>query len=106
MLNGKFSQPYSQYPVQGVSVQDQLAPDLNRFVILLLQHATAKFEFYCFAGKFNVNISHEMGSFISNDHQPIPKYSDILKKKMNMSLQRRTAERAEEAQQKVAKKQN
>ena len=34
-----------------MSVQDQLAPYLNRFVILLQEHAIAKLEFSCLQEK-------------------------------------------------------
>ena len=88
-----------------MSVQELIAPYLNRFVILFNQIATAKLEFSCAEGKVNVNIFHELEAI----RQPLPTtplvkkagYNEVLKKNLKASqlkiLQRRAASHAEEA---------
>ena len=44
-----------------MSIAANLAPYLNRFVILLRQNSVAKLELGCQNGKLTVNISHVMG---------------------------------------------
>ena len=101
-----------------MSVQELIAPYLNRFVILLNQNATAKLEFSCAEGKVQVNIFHDLGvpKPIHVPGPPVKKagYNEVLKKNLKTSqlnrLKRRAAARAEEAktetlkQNKVAEK--
>jgi hypothetical protein len=94
-----------------MSVQELIAPYLNRFVILFNQIATAKLEFSCAEGKVNVNIFHELEAI----RQPLPTtplvkkagYNEVLKKNLKASqlkrLQRRAAAHAEEAKAEEAK---
>ena len=86
-----------------MSVQELIAPYLNRFVILFNQNATAKLEFSCAEGKVNVNIFHELEAI----RQPLPTTPLVLKKNLKASqlkrLQRRAAARAEEAKAEEAK---
>jgi hypothetical protein len=88
-----------------MSLQDHIAPYLNRFVILFHQNATAKLELSCTDGKVNVNIHHELG-VIKQDLPPTAHvkktaYNEVLKKNMKPSqfnrLKRRAAARVEEA---------
>ena len=44
-----------------MSAQETFAPCLNRFTILLQQHATAVLDFKCKDGKITVNFFHELG---------------------------------------------
>ena len=44
-----------------MSSQEQLNPYLNRFTLLVQQHATAKLEFSCSDGKVTVNLFHDLG---------------------------------------------
>ena len=88
-----------------MSVQELIAPYLNRFLILFNQNANAKLELSCAEGKVNVNIFHELGVI----EQPLPPtppvkkagYNEVLKKNLKISplkrLQRRAAARADEA---------
>ena len=88
-----------------MSVQDHLAPNLNRFILLLNQNATAKFELTCSEGRISVNFSHDLGGvaqpFSQTNHVQRPGYNEVLKKNVPNSqfnrLQKRAAARAEEA---------
>ena len=87
-----------------MSVQELIAPYLNRFVIMFNQNATAKLEFSCAEGKVNVNILD-----LEAIRQPLPTtplvtkagYNEVLKKNLKASqlirLQRRAAALTEEA---------
>ena len=44
-----------------MSAQEKFAPYLNRFTILLQQHATAVHKLKCMDGKVIVNLCHELG---------------------------------------------
>ena len=97
-----------------MSVQDQISPYLNRFVALVKNRAIAKLELHCKNGSITVNISHELGEVEETVPETIakPSYTDILKRNVNVTqqkrLQRRAVARAEEAlkstkeQQKIA----
>ena len=86
-----------------MSVEAQLAPYLNRFVILLRHNSVAKLELTCNNGKLTVNISHDIGVVEQASPKPItpPSHNEVLKKNLNRSqtnrLQRRGADRAEKA---------
>ena len=84
-----------------MAVEAQLAPYLNRFVILLRQNSVAKLEISCSNGKLNVNISHDMGLVEQATPHPPPSYKEVLKKNLKRSqinrLQKRAAERADKA---------
>ena len=88
-----------------MSAEAYLAPNLNRFVILLRQNSTAKLELNCKSGQLKVNISHDIG-FVeeATTINPTNSYADMLKKNMKVSqlnrLKRRAAERAERAKEK------
>ena len=87
-----------------MSIQEQLAPYLNRFVILFHQNASAKLEFSCTNGKVSVNIMPGFGVVEKTvppkktDQQP---YNEVLKKNLkpsqNNRLQKRSSARAEQA---------
>ena len=71
-----------------MSVHDQLAPYLNRFVILLHQNAKAKLELSCEDGKVNVNINHDLGKVVNTTHHAVPSnpaYNDVMKNNVSMS---------------------
>ena len=97
-----------------MSVQDQISPYLNRLVALVKNRANAKLELHCKDGRITVNISHELGEVEETVPETIvkPSYTDILKRNVNVTqqkrLQRRAVARAEEAlkstkeQQKIA----
>ena len=88
-----------------MSVQEQIAPYLNRFVLLLNQNATVKLEINCKEGRVNVNMSHDLGNVAHPNplKVPVPKpgYNEVLKKNVPPSqiyrLQKRAAARAEQA---------
>ena len=87
-----------------MSVQDKLAPYLNRFVTLLNQNESAKLEFCCQNGKVTVNFLHEMGEVekaFTKDVKKTSQYSDVLKKNVKQlqsnRLHKRATIRAEEA---------
>ena len=71
-----------------MSIQEQLAPYLNRFVILFHQNASAKLELSCTNGKVSVNIMHDFGVVEKTvppkkpDQQP---YNEVLKKNLKQS---------------------
>lgn len=87
-----------------MSIQEQLAPYLNQFVILFHQNASAKLELSCTNGKVSVNIMHDFGVVEKTvppkkpDQQP---YNEVLKKNLKPSqiniLQKRASARAEQA---------
>jgi hypothetical protein len=81
-----------------MSIQDQIAPYLNRFVLLFNQNATAKLEIGCIDGKVSVNISHELGAVVKMAPSKKPEkqqYSDVLKKKVRPSQLKRLQIRAD-----------
>ena len=88
-----------------MSIQDQIAPYLNRFVLLFNENASAKLEINCSAGKVSVNISHDLGAVVkptTKHQQPEQQqYSDVLKKTVRPSqlnrLKKRADARAEQA---------
>ena len=87
-----------------MSIQDQISPYLNRFVLLFNHNATAKLEIGCIDGKVSVNISHELGAVVKMAPSKKPEkqqYSDVLKKKVRPSqlkmLQIRADARAAQA---------
>ena len=89
-------------------VKHQLAPYLNRFLILCEQKSNVKLELCCDNGQVSVNLLHALevvSPTIPDEIQKKEKYSEILKKKnigtsqLNR-LQRRAFERAEEAKKK------
>ena len=79
-----------------MSVQEHIAPYLNRFVILFNQNATAKLELSCAEAKVNVNIFHELGAI----EQPLPPtppvkkagYNEVLEKNLKISQLKRLQE--------------
>ena len=89
-----------------MSLQDLIAPYLNRFVILFSENATAKLELSCAEGKVHVNMFYDLVAPKQNlpTAPPVKKagYSDSLKKNLKTSqlnrLKRRAAVRAEEAE--------
>ena len=68
-----------------MAVEAQLAPYLNRFVILLRHNSVAKLELSCSNGKLSVNISHDMGLVEQATSQPPPSYKEVLKKNLKRS---------------------
>ena len=90
-----------------MSAQEQFAPYINRFLALVHQKAVAKLELTCKDGKVNINISHELGEFVTICNPTVienPSYSDVLKKDSDMTkpsqlmrLKRRAIARAKEA---------
>ena len=83
-----------------MSTQEQLNPYLNRFTILVQQHATAKLEFRCLDGKVTVNLSHDLEVVEKAPPATAVKQSgQVLQKNVSLShiirLQKRAAERAE-----------
>ena len=79
---------------------------LNRFVVLLHQHSTAKVEISCEDGKLSVNLFHDLGVVEDPTPEPLPNpreplYANVLKKNVKQSqisrLQKRSNARAEEA---------
>ena len=58
-----------------MSVQELIAPYLNRFLILFDQNANAKLELSCAEGKVNMNIFHELGVI----EQPLPPTPPVKK---------------------------
>ena len=81
-----------------MSIQEQIAPYLNRFVLLFNQDATAKLEIGCSGGKVSVNISHDIGAVVKTapTYQPEKqKYSDVLKKSVRPSQLKRLKKRAD-----------
>ena len=88
-----------------MSVQEQIAPYLNRFVLLLNQNASAKLEINCKEGRGNVIMSHDLRTIAHPNpletQIPRPGYSEVLKKNLPPSqifrLQKRAAARAEQA---------
>ena len=81
-----------------MSIQEQIAPYLNRFVLLFNQNATAKLDISCSEGRVSVNISHDLGAVSKTPptHQAEKqKYSDVLKKSVSPSQLRRLKKRAE-----------
>jgi hypothetical protein len=71
-----------------MSIQEQIAPYMNRFVLLFNQNATAKLEIGCNDWKVSVNISHDLGPVTKK--APVQKseqkqYSDVLKKTVRPS---------------------
>ena len=87
-----------------MSLQDLIAPYLNRFVILFNENATAKLELSCTEGKVHVNIFHDLGAVNKSlpETPPVKRtaYNEVLKKNIKPSqlnrLHRRAAARAEE----------
>ena len=66
-----------------MSIQEQIAPYLKRFVLLFNQNAPAKMEIGCSEGRVSVNVSHDLGKVSKTPptHQPEKQiYSDVLKK--------------------------
>ena len=87
-----------------MSIQEQLAPYLNRFVILFHQNASAKLELSCTHGKVSVNIMHDFGVVEKTVPPKKPyqqPYNEVLKKNLKSSqnnrLQKRASVRAEQA---------
>ena len=88
-----------------MSLQELIAPYLNRFVILFSENATAKLELNT-EGKFHVNMIHDLGAPKQTlpPAPPVKKagYNEVLKKNLKTSqinrLKRRAAVRAEEAE--------
>ena len=87
-----------------MSTQEKLNPYLNRFTILVQQHATAKLEFNCLDGKVTVNLLHDLGVVEKAPPATAVQQSEkgqVLKKNVSLSqiirLQKRAAERAEKA---------
>ena len=81
-----------------MSIQDQIAPYLNRFVLLFNQNATAKLEIGCIDGKVSVNISHDLGAVVKMAPTQKPEkqqYSNVLKKKVSPSQLKRLKIRAD-----------
>ena len=81
-----------------MSIQKQIAPYLNRLVLLFNQNATAKLEIGCSEGRVIVNISHDLGALSKTPatHQSEKqKYSDVLKKSVSPSQLRRLKKRGE-----------
>ena len=90
-----------------MSVQDQFAPYLNRFIYLLHQKSSAKLEFSCQDGKVRINIFHELTEVEEafNNHILKPAYNEVLKKNIKRSqinrLHRRALARTEAEQAKL-----
>ena len=87
-----------------MSVQEQIAPYLNRFVLLFNQNATAKLEIGCSDGKVSVNISHDLGAVVKTAPVQNPEqkqYSDVVKKAPRPSQLNRLKKRAEARAEKV-----
>ena len=89
-----------------MSAKDLISPYLNRFVVLLHQHSTAKVELSCENGKMSVNLFHDLGVVEDATPEPVPNpreplYANVLKKNLKQSqfsrLQKRANARAEEA---------
>ena len=87
-----------------MSIQEQITPYLNRFVLLFNQNATTKLEIGCTDGSVSVNICHDLGAV--ENKAPVQKpeqkqYSDVLKKTVRTSqlnrLKKRADVRAEQA---------
>ena len=81
-----------------MSIQDQIAPYLNRFVLLFNQNATAKLEIGCNDGKVSVNISHDWGAVVqmAPAQKPVNQlYSAALKKTVRPSQLNRLKKRAD-----------
>ena len=81
-----------------MSIQEQIAPYLNRLVLLFNQNATAKLEIGCSKGRVSVNISQDLGALSKTPatHQAEKqKFSDVLKKSVSPSKLRRLKKRAE-----------
>ena len=81
-----------------MSIQGQIAPYSNRFVLLFNQNATAQLDVSCSEGRVSVNTSHDLGAVSKTPptHQAEKqKYSDILKKSVSPSQLRRLKKRAE-----------
>ena len=55
-----------------MSIQEQIVPYLNRFVLLFNQNVTAKLEIGCIDGKVSVNISDDLGAVVkmAPTHKP------------------------------------
>ena len=88
-----------------MSAKDLISPYLNRFVVLLHQHSTAKVELSCEDGKLSVNLFHDLGVVEDATPEPVPNpreplYANFLKKNIKQSLlsrlQKRANARAEE----------
>ena len=95
-----------------MSVQELLAPYLNRFVFLHQLNASAKLELICEQGKLTVNIKHELGEVEQASlhvTSKAPLYKNVLKKNVPISqfnrLQKRAIARAEEAIKETKKQQ-
>ena len=87
-----------------MSIQEQIAPYLNRFVLLFNQNATAMLEIGCTDGRVSVNISHDLGAVVKTAPAQKPEqkqYSEVLKKTVKPSqlnrLKKRADARAEQA---------
>ena len=86
-----------------MSVQDQLAPYLNRFVFLLNQNENVKLEINCKDGNLLVNFNHEINKINKVDKlQENPK--KITAAQFNR-LKKRAMSRAEEAKTKTKEQQ-
>ena len=81
-----------------MSIQELIAPQLNRFVLLFNKDSTAKLEIGCSGGKVSVNISHDIGAVVKTapTYQPEKqKYSDVLKNSVRSSQLKRLKKRAD-----------
>ena len=77
-----------------MSLQEQIAPYLNRFVLLLNRNASAKLEINCKEGRVNVNMSHDLENFAHTNPLQIQVPNHAI---MNFRLHKRAAARAEQA---------
>ena len=78
-----------------MSAKDLISPYLNRFVVLLHQHSTAKVELSCEDGKLSVNLFHDLGVVEDATPEPVPNprkplYANVLKKNVKQSRSRNT----------------
>ena len=98
-----------------MSAKDLISPYLNRFVAINQQKSNARLELCCKDGKVTINLHHDLGVVEeaiprTNSDSPLPVYSDVLRKNINISqvarLQRRAETRAEEARVETKKQQN
>ena len=84
-----------------MSVQEHLAPYLNRVVILLHQNASANLNIFCRNGKVTINIFQDLGDIPLQSKSVHPIYPKVMKKNIKPSqlnrLQRRATTRTEEA---------
>ena len=80
-----------------MSVHDQFAPYVSRFITLLQQGADAKLELICKDGKASIHIVHDFGMVVetTSSSETKPAYNDILKKNVKTSQFNRLNKRAE-----------